>query len=433
MFHKATRYAACLWLLACVPGCRKEVDDEAPTVRILSPAPGSIVQVPATVTVTVAVNDERSLSSLVVSIADADGVPVAPSVLHVPSGRSQTVELELSITDEQITSGTYQLIARASDGTNDARAYSALTVLEASLRTKGVLIAPRKGVAPATIMELDDDGNVNEWGSLPDMGELSVIGHSVFATGSIIAPLQRREHEGVVWTMLAPNGTQVSSEAPFFHGLRVDPTDGRTYVGQVDGIIRGYSATGDAVFNGMSLPGHQSRTTVVLDDRLMSAALRTSDGQWSLVGHSLIGGEVLNDIPLDLAPVRLVALGNDRVLVFGQDGNGTRILSLHVLIGGPIEHAQLASVQLRDVVTSPANDHFLALSNGIMRYRHSTFTLEPVRTDIDAHALAWDPVNGVLYAAAGNSLLRLDPATWATIATWNMPFDIGDVEVVLDR
>ncbi len=187
------------------------------------------------------------------------------------------------------------------------------------------------------------------------------------------------------------------------------------------------------MFNGTSLPGHSSRTTAVLDDRLISAAFRISDGQWSLVGHSLTGGAVLNDLPLDLAPVRLVALGNDRVLVFGQRGNNALIRSLHVLIGGPIDHGEIVNGQLRAVVTNPANEHFLALSNGIMRYRHATFSLDPIRTDIDAHALAWDPVNGALYAASGNELLRLDPATWSTTASWSLPFAIGEVEIVLNR
>jgi hypothetical protein len=413
-------------------GCRKEEDVTAPKVRILAPPPGASIQVPARIAVTLEISDDQKLTRVVLSLADANGVPVVPSVTRSLNGRSSTVMLELDITDERIPTGPYQLIARASDGTNDGRGFSAVTVLAPPLRNEAVLIAPPLGAPTANIMQLTPTGSLLPWSSLADMGELAVKGNTIFYTGAVTGPLLMSDLEATDPNTLALNGTPAISDEPFFHGLQVDPADGLLYVGQRDGLIRGFGTNGVQVFQAQVPEGLESRVTTRLFDRLMSAARRISDGQWILVGHAAIGGGVLNELVLDLTPVDLAPLSNDRVLIFGQLGPDAIVRSMQVFIGGTIDHAEVANAQLRSVLTV-GDDHYLALSTGLMRYRHATFSLEALRMDLDVTALAWDAANGTLYCASGNTVYLLDPMTWATIASWTVPFTIGDIEVVLNR
>ncbi len=414
-------------------GCRKDRDEQPPTVRILSPQQGFSVTIPDTFTVEVEVSDDRMVRSLVIGLTDVNGVPIGPMVSVNVDARSATVVRDVIITDERIESGTYTLMARASDGTNDRKAFVSAAVQAAPLRLRAVYITPAFGSIGAVIQRIDSTGAMAPFTTVQDLNGASVDSYSqhVLFSGSTNAPL------AAIPTNTGSMGWQVGNlnaqSIPYFIGLKRDPTDGRHYFSTNDGFIRGYSGAGSQTFTGQALSGFRGWRTVVVGEWLVCAQRSISLPEDRLVGLALASGTAMGQFPLDLDVVDMYRRTDQHALIFGNRSGSGWIQDRNVVEGGGYEPREFTGSPISATLRLDANTWVIALPGQLLRYAYATNSVSVIASGFTAQCLAHESATGTLYAGVDDQLILLDPFTGTVIGSNSIGTDIGAILPLLNR
>lgn len=423
-----------LFLLAMLAilaaGCRKDRGSDAPTVRILEPGAGFTVLVPDTIMVRVLVSDDIAVERLVVMIADQEGIPIAPSRVVNVGLASATIDVELPVLNEGIASGTYQIIARASDADQDAQAFLPIAVNAEPLRRLSIFLAPRSG-APYTISRIDSAGVLNAFATLDELNGASICPAWLCTAGGTSEDLRIWDPVTGAYSLLMTN-PGVSGSAPYFWNPVVDQNDGRLYIGTWDGLIRGFGPTGDQTFSASLMEGFQSRVHVKVDDVLLSLAYAPAQDQWRSIPLTYNAGAQLASFPLQFAPFDGYELDDDHALVFGNNATGGVIAEVSVDQGGVSIRRQFDSDSLLQVAAMQDGSFAIASTAGILRYQvdaNSILILQDQRPD----AIAFDRSIGAVVAAFGQELRTIDPVSGALIGSIAIPQPASQVLIQLNR
>ncbi len=425
-------------LLGCVVfalgGCKKDKDDEAPTVHIQAPLAGSTLAIPGTITISAHVVDDNSVEVVTAEIVDANGVPIAPSTQATVNSASATVQLEITVNSERITSGTYTVVVRATDGENDGRAFLDINVLAAPLRVRSVFVLPPITSAPPyTITRLDSTGTTSTWATVTELSGCTIDLDHLYLAGTTTEPLTRWNVNTGSTSLLLNNDGVPGGSLSYFHGLKVDPTDHRTYTGTLDGALRGFNTSGAGVFAATSPTGLYSEMNTVVNDLVVSAAIEPVSGSRTLVNHAYSSGVLLGQFPLDVVPTALFAHGTDQLFVFGnRNGNGV-LQERNVQSGGVYEMQLFASDPLRAVAQVNESTYLIALQSGIIKFTYQNNGISPISSGMVANAIVYEPASGSMLVGTGNQLITIDPNTGALLDTRSMPHEVGTILLLMNR
>jgi hypothetical protein len=432
------RYEQCALLLACLAslycGCRKDGDEEAPTVQILMPSAGIQVFVPDTLAVGVAVSDNEIVESLSVLVTDQFGVPIAPPVAVSVQAASATVQLDLPLISERIEDGMYILTILASDGANDGRALLTITVHAAPLRLRAIYATPLAGSpGPLAVSRIDSTGEVSTFLTLSELSGMAVDVDYLYTAGTQFEDLARHSLSNGIGTTMVPNPGMASPSTPYFSGLRFDPSDGRIYCGSRDGFVRGFTPSGTQAFTGSSPSGFYSERTVVVDDHLASIAVNPVTQERLLVAHARSSGTVLATFPFAARPENLFATDDVHALLFGeQDGEGV-IQLINVQQGGVLELRTFPAEPLLAVVSTSPGMYLIALNSGLKRYVFQSNAATDLVTGQVFTSLAYDDVSGGVWAGSGNQIQLIDPISGATLDQRSLLHPVGHVLLQYNR
>ncbi|MBX2980466.1 MAG: hypothetical protein KF905_14330 [Flavobacteriales bacterium] len=427
----STLLAAALLLL--LPGCRKETDTEAPTIRFIAPGEAFVLSIPDSLTVSVEVSDEQGVKSVWIGLTDVNGVPIAPARSITLDTRSTTVTRTIAVTDERILSGTYTITVRASDGVNERRAFRSVQVLEAPLRLRAVYLTPSAASAPSTLYRVDSTGSIAPWHTQSDISGAVAHGKQqyVVVAGGATAPLQGlpTSSQGSPWQV--PNFSALGEV--YFLGLCRDQSDDRIYFGTSDGQIKGFTAQGAQTFSANALPGYRSRRLLVLGDRLLSAEYSVNTSERRLVPRAYGSGDAFALFTLDLDVLGMDRLTDQRALLIGtRDGLGV-VAEFFLASGSVNDQRTFSEGPVLAAVRINADTWALSLPGRVVRYTRSSNSIAQLSTGTQYTSLAFDQANGVLYGAAGNVITLFSPSTGNVSGTIVAPEDIGGIHPLLNR
>lgn len=423
------------WLLALVvltaTACRKEKDDQPPTVEILLPGNSATFAVPGQLLVRATVRDDRQVDNVVFALTDANGSPIAPPVVAQVGSSSATVERELSITDERILSGSYQVNVRAIAGDDQRQAFRSIHVQEAPLRVRAVFIMPPVG-SGGSILRIDSTGTAGLWGTVGSMSDAAIDSYSqhLYLTDGTHSPLVASPTAdwSMPWQVPNVNG----ENSPYFTSIRVDPADRRLYVGSNDGFIRGYLGQGGQGFTAQAQPGYRPYRSIVVGDRLLTEQRGISFPEQRLAVYTLAAGTFLNHWALEMDLVDMFARTGNTALLFGnRDGDGV-VQEHFVHTGGSNDLRVFSGAPIRAVVRLNANSFAIALPGQVVRYDLPGNTALPIAA-ISADALAYEAATGTLYIGTGHELTRADPNTGSISGSASLPGPIGSILPLLNR
>lgn len=438
LYLSAMRYEQCALLLACMAilhsGCRKDADEEAPTVHILMPGAGFQTFIPDTITVRVAVADNEIVESVTVLVTDQSGVPISSPATASVQTSSATVELDLPVTSERVEDGVYTLMARASDGANDGRALVSITVHAAPLRLRAIYTAPPSGSAgPLSVSRIDSTGSVSTFLTLNELSGLAIDPDNLYSAGIQFEPLVRHSLNSGANVTMVPNPGTAPPPGSFFNGLVRDAQDGRVYCGDRDGFVRGFAPSGSQAFTGSSPLGCFSEGTAVVDDLVASIAINPITQDRMLVSHARSSGTVLATFPFEARPTALFAIDDDQALLFGeQDGDGV-IQAVNAEQGGVLELRTFPASPVLAVAPVTAGLYIVALAGGLKRYVLQSNSATDLITGQEFTSLAYDPVSGGIWAGTGSQILLIDPVSGATLDQRSLPHPVGHVLLQFNR
>ena len=406
--HQQRAWILMMMMRLCCAACRKDRDENAPSVQIIAPAAGSSFSIPDTIRVRVAASDDRTLESLVIEVVDVNGISICASVVADLYESNTTMNRELVIDQERIRSGTYTIVARASDGTNDGRAFLDIHLNETPMRLRSVFLAPAFTTSPITIQRVDSIGSVSDWTTVVDLNGIAVDSYSqhVMVAGSQLGPFQALPTAaGSYPWQRPPPANDVPGQ---FTGLTVDPADGRTYFATRDGFIRGFTGEGAERFTAQAIAGYRCEAIIVMNDRVATWQEAVVGQDKKVVSYSA-AGTVLEVLQVEHERVALFSRTASNALLFANEDGSGLIEDINITAGGTPVVRSFAGEEIRAVARLDVNSFVIALPDRLVRFGYGTNTVVELATSFTADALAYDPATGALFAARGSDLYTIDP------------------------
>lgn len=420
--HRAFGYehSALLALLMALSfvSCKKDADTTAPNVEILAIDGAQPVVVPGNITVRVSMSDNHIVEGLTVQVIDAKGSAISNTASITIGSSSATVDFPLSITDERIRTGDYSVLARATDGTNDGRAFADLGVTGVPLRFKGLFAIASAG-SSTTVYRVDSTLAVSTFLSLTqDAGTAAIDQYErlLFIGGTDTGPLL------AIDLLTGTTRWQIANEniggLPWFRAMTFDPAARWLWVAQEDGRIRAFSTGGGQRAAALAIEGSRPLAFAVLPDHVLSAQQDITLGSRSLVVYWRESGAQFNVHTTDHESVALGALG-DGLVDFGNDASGATV-HVEALDGSsPWEPITFPGQTFHDVCPIGSGEFLLALDEGVKRYSGSTSATS--LSSLVADHLAYDAANEVAYAAVGDMVHVFNASTGAVIGSVQLP------------
>lgn len=421
-----------IFLLLVSIGCRKETDTNSPNIEFELPGNSFTAQLPTSFTVRVKVTDDKALESLSVMIVDDNSIPIAPGFTTDLNGTSATIERDLSITDERILSGTYKLLARAYDGTNEERAFRSINILEAPLRLRAVHVAPPIASSPAVITRIDSIGVISTFVTVNEFYGAAIDSYSqhLHIAGGQFDPMiaYPTSAASVQWQVNNSN----AQPFPYYTGLDMDPTDRRLYVCSNDQFIKGFSGNGTQQFTAVSIPDFRPYRTLVLGSILVSEQRSNTLPQRKLVTYASSSGALYEQWPLDLDLIDIYKRTDQTFLTFGNRNGDGVIAERHATLGGTFE-MQIFSGSAITATTRIDNATFvLAVAGELKRFDVTTGVLTTIAAQ-PADAIAYEAAGGYLFVGYGDQLLSMDPSNGSILGSATIPTTIGKILPLYNR
>lgn len=409
-------------------GCKKEKDTSGPSIEILSPVAGTSIIVPDTLAVSLHVSDDHVVRNVWISLADDNGVPIAPTIHVNVDAASAHIERALIISNENITSGNYSLAVRASDGTNSNSAFRSMMVLGAPLRLRSIFAIPENG---GNILRIDSLGTVSTYLNVPWITNATVNSFSqeLFVVGGDFDPLRIIHiNEGTETHVQNSN----AGSGPFFTNIHTDERDQRTYVSSRDGQIRAYRGGNSPVFNASSPLDQVPFAAGKIGERLVSEQLIPGLQQRELVNFTYANGILLNELQCDLDVIAINEISPMEALLFGdRDGAGI-IQTRNVEAGGGSDLREFAEGPIHAVARISDDLFALTLPTRVIRYDRSSNSAITIYNGATAD-LAFDEANGTLLIAAGQQILVIDPFTASISTIIDLPITVKKVLPLFNR
>lgn len=430
---KFEQAALCLALFGSgLLACRKDKDETAPVVRIITPVAGTTISIPDTFTVRVEVSDENIVEALTVELVDDEGRTITSAGSISVNSSSGTYATELRLSDERVLSGSYTIVARATDGENDGRGFLGINVLGTPLRLRALFLAPPFGTDPVSVTRIDSAGNMSTFISLQDFNGIAVDSYwqHVIVAGSQFAPLQAlpTSASSNFWQVNAP----VSDQPEQFTAVTVDPSDRKSYFATRDGLIRGFTGAGAQQFTAQCLDGHRCERIVVMGNEIATWQRAIVGGASRIVTYT-IAGTVFEQVPVEHEGRALFHRSGTSLIHFANANGSGLIEDINIAAGGSPEVRSFNGELIRAVTRLDANTFVIALTDRMVRFNYASNTINPLNEGIVADALAYDPATGALYASEGSILLTLDPNSGVVLNTTTTSAPIAHILPLLNR
>lgn len=429
--HRLMAVALCCIAFA---GCRKEAATHPPVVTIVAPGNGFNLSIPDTLHVVADVSGEEDIEEVHFSIKDVNGLPVIEPFQIAPTGNPARLEVSIPIISDLIASGDYTLTVQANAGEAHGKDQADLDISGTPLRLRRLFAIGRPDAGSVSIHIIDSTGAVSLANTLlMDLGGggVSSAARTFVISGSVQGPLMAFAPEGVQVRWQKPN--LGNSGIPWFTSLDIGE-DGRYYVGMSDGTLRGYNATSgvaERIFD--LLPGLLVRSSTIVDDRMVTAQVDQSGSAWRLGIYQAASGALIAEQAVDMRVAFMFRRNGAQVLLFGdRDGHGA-VRDHSIADGGGWEpyswDSGIAAVERVD-----ANTFLVALMDGTLeRFTWSNAGSIPIADLPEVRDLSLDPVSGLVYVAAGTSVLAVNPQNGQIASSQSMGAPMYYVLPLLNR
>ena len=414
--------------------CKKEPGNEAPHISIIAPAEGASCSVPDTLMITVQASDDIGLAQVAVSLLNQDQIPAGPSASRTVSGKGISVTLAMPIVSEQLPSGVYTLYATAYDGSLIGNDFRTLHVSAVPLRLRAVYTVAETG-GNTVLYKTDSLGQTNTAASWPmDLGGAAASpgAQMLFVAGGAQGNFMALSPDGtgVAWQL--PNLGSIG--APWFTSVDAC-ADGRVYVGQDNGALRGFMAGSGTGTCTATLPDQFRATrSVTVGDLLICTERHFVTHEERIGIHYRSTGTLQTTQPLDLTPVNLFDRdGGQHLLVFGNR-NGQGVVQDRSIPGGGGWEPYHWPSPITAVERVAQGTWLVALASGdLQRFTFSNAASLSIATTPVLNTMTYNEMDGSVFGGADGQVVRIDPSTGAVSPAWGVAGNVRKVLPMLNR
>ena len=414
--------------------CRKEPANEPPHISIITPTENYSINVPDTVTITLSISDDHGVEHVTATLVDQNNIPVVAGVFATPANGQGMITLELPVVSQQLESGTYKILATASDGELSSLQLLPVYLNAVPPRLRAVFTLSQQSANSLALYRTDSLGQTDQITTWPmDFGGAAVssAAQMLYVAGGLTGPFQALNADNLAESWQVAN--QSTLGYPWFTGVDLG-ADGRVVVGTFDGTLRSYIAgngTGGMVAH--SPTDFHPLQSVIAGNLIISVIEHRITHEKRLCTFFNGSGVIFEIHVLTLDPVWIAPIDDEQLLLFGNN-NGQGVAQRKSITG--VSYSDLYTWSSPIIAASQAGPGVWAVSlaNGeLRRFTYPNTSSLLIASGLNIQQLAYDEVNGVLYGSGDGQLRAIDPQTGAVLASWPIAGEVKKVLCLLNR
>lgn len=394
-----------------ISGCNDDTEDVYPVVLINSPANNAEYNVLDTIRLVIRVDYPKAQVLLKVNLQNQSLVPVAPTLQIDQFATGVETTLYYVINDEELESGSYKLMAEASDGEIYTRNYVTVYVNGIDRVLTHVFVVEETGTNIHQIRRYDTSvQNPLTVDFAGDYAGSDVSSHEqlFFIAGAYFGDLTAYHADDLAVKWTSPITS--SSTTPYF--TCVQTIGNNVFAGLWEGYNARWNMSGN---KGVSTEITSTTYSALLYNSgkyLISAAVQKSNylTQWLEVYYIDLGGMLVATIS-DIQPVVFAEPTPGSVLILGNNQNGqayTRTFNpMTGNLGTPPQPFDLPAVEVLAGVAVANTRIALAMENGIYLYDFQAALL-PISTQTNVKAIRYESISRTLWCITGAKLIVME-------------------------
>jgi hypothetical protein len=132
-------------LLLMIHSCKKEGDNQRPSIDVITPLDIPVLSVPDSVRIIADVYDEGVIQSVKLVLVNSDRISVSAPLIFYPDATDYRIDEYVRATDKLLPSGEYYILIYATDGTNTKSEYVPLIINEMPREILGYIVVEEAG------------------------------------------------------------------------------------------------------------------------------------------------------------------------------------------------------------------------------------------------------------------------------------------------
>ncbi|OFY83908.1 MAG: hypothetical protein A3F72_07885 [Bacteroidetes bacterium RIFCSPLOWO2_12_FULL_35_15] len=418
----------CLIYITFFFSCKKKEDDNfGPAVTISSPAENQSYNVFDVIQVNASVRDETQITSLSVSLEDANYNVAIPALSIPVSSPSMTINTQYALDNIHLESGFYYLLITASDGKNDSHTYQKIYLTAIPKVRKNIYVVTAVNNSQTHLSYIDSTFT-------------SIVPSINFSGDFIGSSISSYFQMGYMCGNYTGNFTGINlndnslqfniaastSSNPCFTGYYADGKN--IYVARYDGFIKGVDYSGNSIFIANSKSGFYTQKLCFNNGYLIAEEKDKTSATKKIVTHYSTG-VAFQECFVTQDVVMFCEKDLQNIFVFGNS-SGQGVIQLfdrtNNNLWNPYNYT-LPPGSILSAVKIDENTYLIGHSNGtIYKYEYLNSSLTTYLTGYTAIQLKYDDVTNEVCVAETN---RVSTFYYST-ATLNK--SINSAETVLD-
>ncbi|HVA97383.1 MAG TPA: Ig-like domain-containing protein [Bacteroidia bacterium] len=395
--------------------CKKDTTDtKPPVISILSPYANQLYNVNDTILISANVTDETQLTSVYVSLENAQLSQVEPAVnIHVTSrnmGFSQRYELS----DQHLLSGIYYVVVTANDGYNLISGFQKISITASPRKRTGIYVLTQPYNPDINVLKIDSNFQVSQqFSTISDYSGSAINSYyqQLTIAGSYTGHLNAFNLSTNSSQWSHPSG---SGSTPYFEGIYNDDT--LSYVPLYNGQIKGYDNNGMQNFSAAADPNFYGTQLFKQNGKLFVEEKYITGSPINLVTFYCPFGANYQEALMPCDAVAICPKDYNDLLIFGNNASGQGVMEMFTINSNTFYSPQtLPSGKILSAVAIDSDDWLIGCDNNtVYKYQYSNNSLTSFIPSIRAYHLLYDDVNNQIIVASKNTVSEY---TYVTIPT----------------
>lgn len=414
--------------------CKKDKDETGPVIKFNTPVENQSFNVYDYVNVNASIKDDTRLTSVSVSLLDANENFAHVSVPVPFTSPSMTLNFQYLLDNIHLETGIYYIKISATDGENNSNVFQKIYLIEVPKQLKKIFLLSKNTGTQTNLSTIDSTFS-------------SIIPFHSFSGDYLSSSISSYYQQAFVCGNFSGNFTghtllynspkftvaPIISTNPYFTGYF--NTDRYSYVCRYAGSIFGYDYSGSVFYSANAIAGYYAKSICFNEGYLIAEEKEIFSTTKKLVTYFPNGSQEKSCI-LTQDVVQLCEKNSSNVFVFGNIG-GQATVQLFDRINNNLWSPYpfpLASGSLSCVLQLDSDTYLLGHSNGIIyKYQYSINSVTSYLSGYTALKMKFDGVNNRLYVVEANRVSSFDYSSLALVNSINSTETILDLHFLYNR
>ncbi|NVO02682.1 MAG: hypothetical protein HXX09_08235 [Bacteroidetes bacterium] len=425
-----------LFFVFCIliSSCKKDEDISYPTIVFSAPGGNQTFNVLSSINIRANISDDSKISIIEVNLVDENLIPVLSSVSISPNTSNYDLNIDYSISNITLKSGTYFVhIYAADEFGNNKHKYLQISLNAIPKKFKFVTLVNYVNSNTIGAIKIDSLNNiVNLFSAVSDYSasESNCNSQQLLVAGKIFGDLNAFGFNTNQYCWTEP----VVSSPPFAYFTNMKRIGENIYVSFFEGDIRAFNSSGAQVESVNPIAGMYPMKVIQFGNYLLvDYYFKAAPNYFNLVLFTFSTFSISQQLQTDMQIVDFFEKDNENVYVFGNTAGQAEFKRYNVQNNALSTVINLPVGKMNSVTQISSDDFLIAHETGVFLYSISTNLFTNVIPLTNAKKIKFEELNSEIYIAEPHKLSKYNYPGFGLINSINITDSILDLHLIYNK